>query len=430
MKKKKFFMAFAVILALVCGRLTRISAYADFDSIESRGNFILSGEELSIHASDMVNLKLAIRGLYDELPSVIGVKASAAGIIREDDIQSKGIINYGNGAVVLDSADFYLLAEGINNLESQYKANVAAALKEIKTYFKPDGSIVHEQETETLSPGDAAGLPFDVICNGILGSQSVDHLDVAPAAENNISAGAAAWVNGRCIIGTGQDVNDAYDQGYDQGYSDGGEDGYNRGYNDGDEDGYERGCDDGYRQGYADGYADHAPDDARIEYIKHKHTGDSVNGGGCYTWVNQPAVTQTCSHARGDRVMDGGVQDDVNMFVGEPWYGMSGYMHRVSYDPKGTADNCDFILKKGTYYSGSTIYHEGLYITGASQYNDGSLALLTFTYKDWSADGLPWQGQFPSMITHTATVTPGFTGYKLTCGMTEETIVGATIIWE
>lgn len=330
MKNKKKFMALAVIISLVCGSLTGISAYAGSDSIESRGNFILSGEELSIHASDMDYLQLAVQGLYDELPSAIDVIAPAAGKIDRNDIRSKGIINYGNGAVVLDSADFYLLVDEMNTLESQYKANVAAALKEIKTYFKPDGSIVHEQEAGILSPGDAAELPFDVICNGILRSQSVDHLAVTPAAENNVSAGAAAWVNGRCIIGNGKDVNDAYDRGYDeggadgydrgyddgyeqgksdgytQGYEQGDQGGYDRGYAQGDKDGYDRGYEqgdkdgfdrgygqgdsDGYKRGYADGKADAALGEAHIEYIYHIHEGVSTQAGGCYIESKSPCT--------------------------------------------------------------------------------------------------------------------------------------------
>ena len=264
MKKKKFFMALAAVLSLVCGSFTRILAYADSDPVKSRGNFILSNEELSICASDMDYLQSGIQALYGELPSVIDVKASAAGKIQKDDIQSKGIINYGNGTVVLDSADFYLLADGINDLESQYKANVAAALKGIRTYFKPDGSIAHEQEAGTLSSGDAAGLSFDVICNGILGSQSVDHLDAAPAAESNISAGTAAWVNGQCIIGNGKDVRDAYDRGYDEGSAE------------------------GYKRGYTDGLADAKPGEARIEYVYHVHAGDGLTAGGCYTESKTP----------------------------------------------------------------------------------------------------------------------------------------------
>ena len=259
MKKKKIFMALAAILALVCGSFTRILAYADFDPVKSRGNFILSNEELSICASDMDYLQSEVHALYDELPSVIGVDSLTAETARKDSLHSKGIINYGNSSVVFDSADFYLLATEIDNLEFLYKANVVAALNGINTYFKPDGSVIHdEQEEDVLLPCDAVGLSFDAIRGGILQSQSVDHLDAAPAAENNISAGTAAWVNGQCIIGNGKDVQDAYERGYDEGYS------------------Y------GYAQGYTDGLADAAPGEARIEYTYHVHEGVSTQVGGCY----------------------------------------------------------------------------------------------------------------------------------------------------
>lgn len=258
MGKKKMFMAFAAVLSLVCGSFIRISAYADSDSTESRGNLILNGGELSIHASDMDYLQAEVEDLYGELPGVMGADASAAGKARMDGLRSKGIINYGNGAVVFNSADFYFLVNEIDELESEYKANVVNALKGIKTYFKPDGSIIHDDREETLLPQDAARLAFDTICQGIQQSQSVDHLSAAAAAENNISAGAAAWVNGQCIIGSGKDVQDAYDRGFEQGDSE------------------------GYLRGYADGMADAAPGEAHIEYTYHKHEGDGSTVGGCY----------------------------------------------------------------------------------------------------------------------------------------------------
>lgn len=309
MKQKNIFIALVAILSLVCGSFTRISAYADFDSAESRGNFILSGEELSLRASDMDYLYTEVHDLYGELPSIIGAHTLAAGKARRDDIRSIGIVNYGNGAVVLNSFDFIRLADEIDNLESEYKANAVAALNRIGTFFKPDGSLTHDdQDKETVSPQFAAGLTYDAIYQGIKRSQSVDHLTAAPAAENNISAGAAAWVNGQCIIGTGKDVQDAYDRGYnegyeegyrqgdadgyDRGYDEGDADGYNRGYDEGDQNGYERGYgegdrdayergyadgykqgkSDGYNQGYADGYAARKPDNAEIKYTYHKHT--------------------------------------------------------------------------------------------------------------------------------------------------------------
>ena len=284
MRKKKILITLITIISLVCGTLTRISAYADFDPIKSRGNFVLGGGEMSIYASDLDYLQSEVQALYDELPSVIEIDASAVGTARKDSIQSKGIIDYGNGTVVLDSSDFNLLADEIDSLESEYKANAVAALNDIGTYFMIDGSITHNQGEETLPYQYANILSLDLICVGIRQSQSVDHLEAAPAIADNISTGAAAWVDGQCIIGTGKDVNDAYDRGYDEGSAD------------------------GYRQGYADGYADHVPDDARIEYIYHEHAGNSGldiipdghvyysldNPGGCYVGSHTHNKTGMC----------------------------------------------------------------------------------------------------------------------------------------
>ena len=250
MKKKKKLMAFVTILSLVCGTLTRISAYAEFDPIKSRGNFVLGSGEMSIYAADMDYLQSAVQALYSELPSVIDVNTLAAGAARRNDIKSKGIIDYSNGTVVLDSSDFMYLADEIDSLEFEYKANMVDALNNMDTYFKIDGSVTHSKEEETLSYQYAASLSLDAIYQGILQSQSVDHLTAAPAIADNISEGAAAWVNGQCVIGNGNDVKDAYDQGYNSGY----DDGYQEGYEQGDSDGYERGYDEGYSKGKDVGY--------------------------------------------------------------------------------------------------------------------------------------------------------------------------------
>lgn len=289
MKKKKTFVALVAILSLICGNFTKISAYADYDSAISRGNFKLSGEELLLCTVDMDSLHMEVHDLYGELPPVIEIDASAAGKARRDDIRSKGVVNYGNGTVVLDSSDFIRLANEIDDLESKYKAKVVDALNSIGTFFKSNGSVTHdEQDKETVLPQFAAGLSFGAIYQGIKQSQSVDHLEASPAAENNISAGAAAWVNGQCIVGNGKDVQEAHDRGYDEGYDkgkadgyqdgydkgkDGGyQDGYDKGKKDGYDEGYEQGDSDGYKRGYADGKADAAPADADIEYTYHEHT--------------------------------------------------------------------------------------------------------------------------------------------------------------
>lgn len=246
-------MAVAMVLLLVCGNLTRISARADFDSVNSKGNYVFDSGEVSFNAADMDHLQSEVTTLYGELPSVIGAEASALGKARRDDIQSKGIINYNSDTVIFDSADFITLANEIDNLESEYKANVVAALSDIDTYFNIDGSIAHNQGEETVPAEYAAGLDLDLICTAIRQSQSVDHMEAAPAAANNISAGTAAWVNGECIIGNGDDVKEAYEQGYAKGKNDGYEEGYAKGKNDGYEQGYAKGKSDGYSSGVSDG---------------------------------------------------------------------------------------------------------------------------------------------------------------------------------
>lgn len=203
----------------------------------------------------------------------IEITASAVGSDRKDFIRSKGIIDYGNGTVVIDSADLTYLANEIDDLEYEYKTNTASALSMIGTYFKTDGSAVHNRTEETIDPENAASLSFDSLYEGILGSQSVAHLEGSQAedadgellyfetsedAENrnltrttkevndfpvyiqraekgNLSAGTAAWVNGSLIVGNGAD-NEAF-----------------------------------YAKGYADGVAS-IGDNVSVEYTYHQHT--------------------------------------------------------------------------------------------------------------------------------------------------------------
>ncbi|MCH5254401.1 MAG: hypothetical protein J1F41_05700 [Lachnospiraceae bacterium] len=185
----------------------------------------------------------------------VKTSVSAVDTGRKDQIRSKGIIDYANKTVVIDSKDLTYLAEEIDDLESSYKINMASALSEIGTYFKTDGSAVHNRTEETIIPDNAASLTFISLYEGILGSQSVTHLEgvqaknkdgellyyesledaenrdltrttktpndipvyIRPIEERNLSAGTAAWVNGTLIIGNGAD-NEAF---YTKGYTDG-----------------------------------------------------------------------------------------------------------------------------------------------------------------------------------------------------------------
>lgn len=251
MKKKKILIAVVMILSIFLGNLGRITAYADEDPVKSKGNFVLDNGEMAIYASDMDYLQSELGTLYSELPSIIGDDATSTGKIRRNSIQSKGILNYRNGTVLLNSSDFTFLADEIDGLEVEYKSNTVAVLNDISTYFKLDGSITHNQEEENLSSQNAAMLSFDTICGGILQSQSVEHLAnvqakdfdgnplyytdenasankdlimnttnvnsypilIQPATPNNLTAGTAAWVDGKLIIGNSADNSVYYDKG-------------------------------------------------------------------------------------------------------------------------------------------------------------------------------------------------------------------------
>lgn len=203
----------------------------------------------------------------------IGTSVSAVDTGRKDHIRSKGIIDYANKTVVIDSADLTYLAGEIDDLEYSYKTNTASALDAIGTYFKTDGTAVHNRTKETIPAEDAASLSFASLYEGILGSQSVAHLEgsqaknadedllyyvsledaqnrnltrttktpndlpvyIQPAEKENLSAGTAAWVNGTLIIGNGAD-NEAF-----------------------------------YTKGYTDGVAS-IGDNVRVEYTYHQHT--------------------------------------------------------------------------------------------------------------------------------------------------------------
>lgn len=214
MKRKRIFIGAAGLLAVICLIVVvGIPAQADTRVIKSRGNFVLDGGEMSICASDMDYLQSEVQTLYSELPSILEISASGSGTARRDDLRSKGVINYKNGMAILDSSDLTLIADGIDNLESEYKANMVAALNDINTYFKIDGSVTHDQREENLSTAYASALSLDGLCNGILQSQSVDHLQAAPVIADNLTAGTAVWVNGTCIIGNGADNERAYKKG-------------------------------------------------------------------------------------------------------------------------------------------------------------------------------------------------------------------------
>ena len=171
---------------------------------------------------------------------------------RRKHIASKGVFDYSNSTVVLDSSDLIYLADEIDDLERAYKSSTVEALNRIGTFYvSTDGDISHECDDNNVSPDMAAELLFSDLYHGIVKSQSVDHLDnvqaedahgnplyyadqnasdsndltstttdtndypvfIQPAAADNLTAGTAAWVDGDLIIGSGGDNAVYYDRG-------------------------------------------------------------------------------------------------------------------------------------------------------------------------------------------------------------------------
>ena len=217
-----------------------------------------------------------------------GMKSKAEGVKRRDQIQSKGQILFETGQVMITAEDFIYLADKIDFLESTYKISLVNALNSINTYFKNDGTVVYDSSlNEIQSDEQKVNLPFDVIKNGIINSQSMDMIKGVQAVDKNgvplyyiseessnnkehlnntttdtglpllykeayagnLSAGTAAWVNGILLKGTGEDNRISWQNGYNEGYSRG---------------------------------VTEALGNLNVVYTYHTHEGDNTQVGGCY----------------------------------------------------------------------------------------------------------------------------------------------------
>lgn len=133
--------------------------------------------------------------------SVVGLAASSS---RADNIKSIGRINF-EDKVIIDSADFKYLANEIDTLESTYKIKTIEALNAI--------GGKHDI-------GNALNKGFSEINEAIMNSQDIPDTSTG-AAENNLSSGTAAWVEGRLVIGNGKNEENSYNEGYSKGVADG-----------------------------------------------------------------------------------------------------------------------------------------------------------------------------------------------------------------
>lgn len=216
--KKRTLVLFTTMALVTAGTMSAVFTVSADSGIKSKGNLILEGDGVDICTADFADLHSDLDGLKQELPNLPdeGSGIPAESFVRKNAIRSKGIINYDDSTVVIDSADLIALADEMDALEYVYKTDMMTALNQIGTYYDAEGSITHNSEDNAFSAGRAHELPFSQIYQGVLQSQSVAHLaeqQILPASEENLSAGTAAWVNGELIIGNGADNESAYSAG-------------------------------------------------------------------------------------------------------------------------------------------------------------------------------------------------------------------------
>lgn len=180
----------------------------------------------------------------------VGMVAAAAEnpAATRNELHSEGAICYdnGEGGVVLDAEDLYMLADQLD----LFKVRVSKQLGIMQTYLsRSDTGIpltsadnvyaVHKKPSagEEIDP---LTLDFASILETIAVSQSIpqdpaayglpsgtklyktpegqlvkenaegaEPISIQAASADNLSAGAAAWVNGRLLLGTGADIADA-----------------------------------------------------------------------------------------------------------------------------------------------------------------------------------------------------------------------------
>lgn len=181
---------------------------------------------------------------------MVAMAADNLGATRNS-LSSKGVIRYQEGqeTVVIDAGDLYTLADRLD----LFKTGVVEQLGVMHTYLSKDSKGVSlagekdvyagHQEPSLQNTVDPVTLDFDVILQGIAASQSIPlepsayglasdtklykgmngkltttqtsgatQINIQAATAANLSAGAAAWVNGELLLGTGEDMAVMYDE--------------------------------------------------------------------------------------------------------------------------------------------------------------------------------------------------------------------------
>lgn len=139
--------------------------------------------------------------------SSLTVLAASSG--RASNIKSYGVYNIQSQdgkSVTLDSADLVYLADEIDELETTYKGNLLSAIQSLT-------DVAKEMVLDKIPVSAASSVEYNTLVNAVKNSQK-PHSGDTGATVDNISANKVAFVNGKYLVGNGNDVNSAYTQGY------------------------------------------------------------------------------------------------------------------------------------------------------------------------------------------------------------------------
>lgn len=218
MKRKKFMvLAFTAVCCTAAAGISGLTTAAA-SSTESVGNLSAIENRVVWHSEDITYISRELDGLHSEIDNSVFDSGTVEGIVLASDglrrnlLTSHGIINYDDSKIVANAANLFALADKTDDLANAYAAAACRSLNDIGTYFDADANVNHESQTS-----ESIVLDSKRIKTGILLSQSVEHLAASPVVADNITAGAAAWVNGQCIIGNGADNERAYQRGIEDG---------------------------------------------------------------------------------------------------------------------------------------------------------------------------------------------------------------------
>lgn len=210
------------IMAPFAVRMMTVAASAETASV---GSILANNDAIAFYGSDVDYLRREADLLHSEIDySALDLTEASCTVTvsgsRRNLLDSHGVINYGQDKVIVNANDLLHLANQIDILENYYASTVYRALNTIGTYLDTTGVVYHEPR----AADNLVLTGFKQLADGILQSQSVTHLESSPVTPENITAGAAAWVDGQCIIGNGADNDRAYWRGMEDGEAENRED--------------------------------------------------------------------------------------------------------------------------------------------------------------------------------------------------------------